>query len=197
MKHQIVAIFKFTSVEDELYWDLIEDFHKFSFWLKKNSCVYGDITSHATQGGKMIGDGWRKSQDKEAFGRYKPIKTYLTLPEDRIRYEELNYKVKSTNSFVGNRFQLIFNKCFEESHQQLKSIGASSFGELTHQESIEIYQFISNLSFTFGDFHSTYYKDQDLSNYSYGILMLVDLKNFNLVKNKEDVLCFSITTNLE
>ncbi|MBW0578292.1 hypothetical protein O181_118007 [Austropuccinia psidii MF-1] len=99
----------------------------------------------------MIADGWRKSQEKEAFGRYKPIKIELKVPENRTKYNEMNEQVKSVDSFVGNRFQLIANKAFGESRRQLEFIGASSFGEVTHQESIKSHQFPTNMTFTFGD----------------------------------------------
>ncbi|MBW0574692.1 hypothetical protein O181_114407 [Austropuccinia psidii MF-1] len=68
MKHQIVSIDRFTSLEYEFNLDLTEDFQKVAHQLEKGSSVYGNITDHGTQGGKMISDGWRKSQDKEAFG---------------------------------------------------------------------------------------------------------------------------------
>ncbi|MBW0467917.1 hypothetical protein O181_007632 [Austropuccinia psidii MF-1] len=184
-KHNIVAIVTFTSFEEEFNLDLIQNFQQVAHWLKKASSVYGNITGHGTQGGKMIADGWRKSQDKEAFGRYKPIKIDLKVPQNRVKYNEMNEEVKSIDLFVGNRFQLIANKAFEESHRQLKSIGASSFGEMTHQESIKSHQFSSNMTFTFGDFHNNYHKDEDFSNYSYGIWIPVELEKFNLVKNKE------------
>ncbi|MBW0592842.1 hypothetical protein O181_132557 [Austropuccinia psidii MF-1] len=173
-KHNIVAIVTFTSFEEEFNLDLIEDFQKVAHWVKKVSSLYGNITGHGTQGGKMIADGWRKSQEKEAFGRYKPIKIDLKVPENRVKYNEMNEEVKSIYLFVGNRFQLIANKAFEESHRQLKSIGASSFGEMRHQESIKSHQFSSNMTFAFGDFQNNNHKDDNFSNYSYGIWMPVN-----------------------
>ncbi|MBW0567660.1 hypothetical protein O181_107375 [Austropuccinia psidii MF-1] len=201
-KHNIVAIVTFTSFEEEFNLDLIEDFQKVAHWLKKVSSVYGKITGHGTQGGKMIADGWRKSQDKEAFGRYKPRKIDLKVPQNRVIYNEMNEEVKSIDLFVGNRFQLIANKAFEESHRQLKYIGASSFGEMTHQEPIKSHQFSSNMTFTFEDFHNNYHKDEDFSNYYYGIWIPVELEKFNLVKKKnhmglkEGLLCLQ-ATNVE
>ncbi|MBW0559844.1 hypothetical protein O181_099559 [Austropuccinia psidii MF-1] len=115
----------------------------------------------------MIADGWRKSQDKEASGRYKPVEIDLKVPDHRVKYNEMNEELKSIDLFVGNKFQLIANKAFEESHRQLESIGASSFGEMTHQEFIKPHQFSTNMTFAFGEFHKNYHKDEDFSNYSY------------------------------
>ncbi|MBW0571967.1 hypothetical protein O181_111682 [Austropuccinia psidii MF-1] len=185
-KHSIFSIIPFTSFEDEFNLDFIEDFQKVAHWLKKASSVYGNITVHGTQGGKMIRYGWRKSQDKEAFGRYKPIKIDLNVPENRLKYNKMHEEVKSIDLFVGNRFQLTANKAFEESYRKLESIGARSFGEMTHQESIKYHQLSTNMTFSFGHFHNNYHKDEDFSNYSYGICMPVELEKFNLVKNKDE-----------
>ncbi|MBW0575122.1 hypothetical protein O181_114837 [Austropuccinia psidii MF-1] len=133
----------------------------------------------------MIADGLRKSQNKNAFGRYNPIKIDLKVTENRVKYNEMNEEVKSIDLFVGNRFRLIANKDFKESNRKLESIGASSFGAITHQGSINSHQFSSNMTFTFGDFNNNYHKDEDFSNYSYGIWIPVELEKFNLVKNKE------------
>ncbi|MBW0568323.1 hypothetical protein O181_108038 [Austropuccinia psidii MF-1] len=136
-KHNIFAVDTFTSFEDEFNLDLIDDLQKVVHCLKKASSVYGNITGHGAQGGKMIAYGWRKFQEKEAFGRSKPIKIDLKVPENRVKYNEMNEEVKSVDLFVGKRFQLISKKAFEESHRQLESIGASSSGEMIHQESIK------------------------------------------------------------
>ncbi|MBW0554191.1 hypothetical protein O181_093906 [Austropuccinia psidii MF-1] len=133
--------------------------------------MYGDIIGHDTQGGKMIGDGWRKSQDKEEFGIYKPIKIDWKVPEDRIKYNEMKEEVNYIDSFVGSRVQLIANKDFEESHRQLESTKSSFFGEMTHQESIKTQQFSANMTFSFCDFNNIYNKDQDFTYFPYGIWM--------------------------
>ncbi|MBW0467336.1 hypothetical protein O181_007051 [Austropuccinia psidii MF-1] len=133
----------------------------------------------------MIADAWTKFQDKGAFGRYKPIEIDIKVPENRVKYNEINEEVKSIDLFVGNRFQLVANNAFEESHRKLESIGASSFGEMIHQESIKSHQFSTNMTFTFGEFHNNYHKDEDFSNYSYRIWIPVELEKLNLVKNRE------------
>ncbi|MBW0460873.1 hypothetical protein O181_000588 [Austropuccinia psidii MF-1] len=147
-KHQIVAIVRFTSFKDGFDLDLIEDFQKVAHWLKSASSVYGNITGYGTQGGEMIADGWRKSQGKEAFGKYKPIKFDLKVPKNRVKYNEMNEDMKSIDLFVCKRFQLIANKAFEESHRKLESIGASGFGEMMCQESIKSHQFATNMTFS-------------------------------------------------
>ncbi|MBW0561270.1 hypothetical protein O181_100985 [Austropuccinia psidii MF-1] len=90
MKRQICAIVRFTSFEDEFKFHLIEDLQKVADWLKKDSSMYGNITGHRTQGGKMIADGWRKSEDKEVFRRYKPNQNDFKVPEDIIKYNKMN-----------------------------------------------------------------------------------------------------------
>ena len=40
------------------------------------------------------------------------------------------------------------------------------------------------MTFTFGDFHNNYHKEEYFSNYSYGIWIPVELEKFNFVKKK-------------
>ncbi|MBW0556015.1 hypothetical protein O181_095730 [Austropuccinia psidii MF-1] len=137
---------------------------------------------------------------KRGISRSKPRMIYLNATEYRIKHNEMNEEVNSIALFVGNSVQLIAKKALNKSHRKLESIGASSFEEMIHQESIKSHQFETNMTFTFGDFHNNYHMDEDFSNYSYVIWIPVKLEKVNLVKKKnhmglkEGLLSFQATT---
>ncbi|KNE91524.1 hypothetical protein PSTG_15045 [Puccinia striiformis f. sp. tritici PST-78] len=132
--------------------------------------------------GKMFSLGWRKAFEPDTKIGIQGIAKKVAA--DPLKFATLQEDVPGINKFIGERFQHVSQRLYEEVKQQYDELKAPTLAPgFRYDED----GFTCHLSFTWDNFANKSHTDNDASSWTFVTWLPMDKKNENLIKTPLDV----------
>ena len=177
-----VAIIHFTRF-DQITEEELEQLNRFTIFLFKQRKYLIKVKNCQILCGRMWAVGWRKAYTKGEFvglyGSDKKFRSYLNS------WEVQHMKFKQAGVTIGKIFKQFAAGAFQQNQEQLREKNIPSFSHLGLFQKMKPTDFAAAITYTENNFSNKQHKDNDGSEFAFGLWITVSQKDGHIVQSKD------------